>query len=190
MKKSSTQTSVHILWRRLDVPGHDACRISFEDGRWKIEGTAVCLEAGAVSCMNYHVQCDEFWRTERAVVKGWTGDKTLSLSIDRNRDGRWKINDRPADHLKGLLDIDLGFTPSTNTIAVRRMGLAVGEASPVAAAWIDTTDWELKKIEQSYKRLTETTFDYRSPDHGYHETLTVDSFGLVLDYPGLWTAER
>lgn len=190
MKKPSRQTSVQVLWRRLDVPGHDACRISLDDGRWKIGGTAVWREASAVSRMDYYVQCDELWRTERAVVKGWTGDKALSLSVNRSRDGRWAINFQPAHHLNGLIDIDLGFTPSTNTVAIRRMGLAVGEASPAAAAWIDTMDWELKKIEQSYKRLTETTFSYRAPDHGYHETLTVDPFGLVLDYPGLWTAER
>ncbi len=29
-----------ILWRRLDVPGHDACRLLRSDAGWQLEGAA------------------------------------------------------------------------------------------------------------------------------------------------------
>jgi hypothetical protein len=37
---------------------------------------------------------------------------------------------------EGCLDIDLGFSPSTNLLPIRRLTLAVGEAATVRAAWL------------------------------------------------------
>src|SRR5207244_2474062 len=35
-----------ILWRRLDTPGHDACRLERSDAGWELDGTAVFREDG------------------------------------------------------------------------------------------------------------------------------------------------
>jgi len=32
-----------VLWRRLDTPGHDVCRLEKSDAGWKLEGVAVFL---------------------------------------------------------------------------------------------------------------------------------------------------
>lgn len=86
-------------------------------------------------------------------------------------------------------DIDLGFTPATNTNALRRMELKVGQAARTTALWLDTEDWSLKPLTQTYERLSETVYRYRSPRHAYEAELSVDPFGIVLDYPGLWGIE-
>ena len=38
-----------VLWRRLDTPGHDACRLVRNDAGWQLEGTAVFREDGAMA---------------------------------------------------------------------------------------------------------------------------------------------
>ena len=88
----------------------------------------------------------------------------------------------------GLPDLDFGFTPATNTLAIRRLALAVGDDAAVTAAWLDPTDWALKPLRQTYRRTGPQTYAYASPDTGYQTTLTCNDFGVVTDYPGLWQA--
>ena len=86
------------------------------------------------------------------------------------------------------MDIDLGFTPATNTVAVRRSCLAPGASVENTAAWFDESDWTLKPLRQTYHRVTEDRYEYESPANGFKATLLLDGAGLVRDYPSLWTA--
>lgn len=57
-----------ILWRRLDRPGHDACRLIHQASGWRLEGSAAFLhENGAVASVAYEVECDREWRTRTGV---------------------------------------------------------------------------------------------------------------------------
>jgi hypothetical protein len=70
-----------VLWRRLDTPGHDACRLRpAADGR-ELEGTAVFLSDGAVACVDYQVFCDASWQSRHGRVRGWIGDTPLDLGV-------------------------------------------------------------------------------------------------------------
>lgn len=90
--------------------------------------------------------------------------------------------------LNGLPDIDLAFTPASNTNAIRRLSLSDGETADSAAVWLDTADWTIKPLPQTYRRMHAGAYHYTSPLHGYSAVLTVEGFGIVTDYPGLWAA--
>jgi putative glycolipid-binding protein len=60
-----------ILWRRLDIPGHDACRLVKRDDAWRIEGTAVYRHEAGAAALVYTLDCDREWRTREGVVNGW-----------------------------------------------------------------------------------------------------------------------
>ena len=100
--------------------------------------------------------------------------------------GRWSVNGGDDNALAGLEDIDLGFTPASNTNAIRRLNLAEGEEAESVAVWLDTEDWNVKPLRQSYCRVGGSAYDYKSPMHDYRATLLVDDFGAVREYPGLW----
>lgn len=174
-----------ILWRRIDQPGHDACRFGRLDDGWVIEGHAVFHENEAVS-LAYRLDCDASWTTRAARVVGWLGKRELDLDIRRHGDS-WTLNSKPVDIRSA--DVDLGFTPATNTNAMRRLDLAVGEEVETTALWLDTTDWTLKPLPQTYRRLSATRHAYVSPLHDFRAELETDDFGVILDYPGLWRAE-
>jgi hypothetical protein len=53
---------------------------------------------------------------------------------------------------EGLCGIDLGFTPATNLNPVRRLSLEVRQAADATAAWLDPSDWHLKRFVQQYER--------------------------------------
>lgn len=178
-----------VLWRRLDLPGHDACRIRQLGASWIIEGTAVFAEEGRASRLSYDLICNEDWSSRKAQISGWAGQREIDLTIECDGYGLWQVNERTVASVEGLLDLDLGFTPATNTNAIRRLNLGVGEGVETVAAWLDTADWTLKPLEQSYKRAEPRLYRYHSPLHDYHADLTTDAFGLIVDYPDLWTQD-
>ncbi|SDZ88582.1 putative glycolipid-binding domain-containing protein [Rubrimonas cliftonensis] len=177
-----------VLWRRLDAPGADACRISAGPDDLVLEGVAVWRENGENARMAYCVTCDRDGGSRAALVEGWVGGRDLRFEIARGPEG-WTVDGAATDAPPDALDVDLGFTPATNTVALRRMGLAVGAAGGGVAAWLDPRDWRLKPLRQRYAREAEDVYRYDSPDNGYTARLRVDEHGVVALYPELWRLE-
>jgi hypothetical protein len=86
----------------------------------------------------------------------------------------------------GCLDVDLAFTPATNILPLRRLGLAVGESREVTAAWIRFPDLSVEPLPQRYTRLDERRVRYESRGGAFTAELEVDELGLVVRYPPLW----
>jgi hypothetical protein len=84
------------------------------------------------------------------------------------------------------VDLDLGFTPATNLISVRRLRLRVGERAEVIAAWIPYPDFRLEPLRQLYHRVTATVYAYECPALSFRSRLTVAPDGFVTAYPPLW----
>jgi hypothetical protein len=190
--KSSAQRAVErfVIWRRLDVHGMDACRFLSGSEGWIISGTAIFIEDGTAARLDYEVTCGDDWGTRTASVSGWFGDTQVSHSIERTDTGGWRMNGAPVKGASGLLDIDLAFTPATNTTAIRRLDPQAGQEVETTVLWLDTADWTLKPLLQVYRRKSASVLAYASPEHGYRADVTVDDFGVVEGYPGLWVAEK
>jgi len=175
-----------ILWRRVDWPGHDACRLESDASGWQMSGRVAYRQDGVVTALSYHVEHDEDWLCRSAKVSGWAGDRTLDLVIVRQADGTWLGNSKTFDCGHDSVDIDLGFTPATNTTAIRRLKLALGQRQRCRADWLDTADWSLKPLDQCYARLSEFTYEYASPRRDFRTVLTTNEEGLVTHYPNIW----
>lgn len=182
-------TAATILWRRLDAPGHDACRLVRAAGGWRLEGTAVFRHQGEPARLGYGAECDGAWRSRRGEVRGWLGGRTVEHAIERTGAGEWTLDGAPVPGLGECLDLDLGFTPATNLLALRRLALAVGAAADAQAAWLDVAAGTLSPLPQRYQRRSETAYGYRAPRFGYAAVLEVDGDGFVRRYPDLWEAE-
>jgi hypothetical protein len=170
-----------VLWRRLDVPGHDSCRLH----GFRLEGTAVFSGPAQV---RYELTCDERWHSRRGRVHGWVGDESFDLTIER-ADTSWLLNGRPVPGLEHCLDLDYGFTPATNYTQLQRIALKVGEATDVPVAWLDVPAAQLVLLSQRYERRTETTYWYEAPYFGYAAELAMADDGFTRTYPGLWELE-
>jgi hypothetical protein len=180
------ETLASILWRRLDVEGHDCCRLRSGGDGWELQGQALFEEGGEPCGLAYRVACDGGWLTRSASVRGFLGPREIVYEIERLVDGTWTLNDVPQSQVEGLIDIDLNFTPATNLLALRRFDLAIGAGTPAAAAWLTFPEPKLIKLDQTYRRLDQTGYAYRGYD--YADTLEVSPVGFVLNYPGLWKA--
>lgn len=202
MTSGSSSPVLSALWRRLDAPGHDTCRLlRLRDGGpavagWQLEGCAVFRhEDGRPAQLQYRVHCDEGWHAQRGTVRGWVGETAIDLVIARHADGAWTLDGSVVAGLDHCVDLDLGFTPATNLFQLRRLGLAVGAAADAPAAWIDLADTaaqrraQLGELGQRYERRSEDTYWYTAQRFSYAALLTVTADGFVRSYPGLWEAE-
>ena len=174
----------HRRWRRLDVPSLEDFR---EDGR-SFEGQ-VTVDGPPAWKASYRVLFDESWVTIRAEASVRDSGGARALAIRREPSGLWFDGDREIQTCRGALDVDLGVTPSTNTSAIRRLGLSVGASAELTAAWVRFPDLVVQPLLQRYTRLGEWTFLYESLRDGvvvFHARLEVDAAGLVERYEGLF----
>jgi hypothetical protein len=91
--------------------------------------------------------------------------------------------------LQGCVDVDLGFSPSTNLLPIRRLNLAIGSRASVRAAWVRFPELTLEVLEQAYTRVGESTYLYESAGGTFRRELSVNALGFVLEYPDFWRAE-
>ena len=175
-----------FLWRRLDQPGHDSCRLLARRGGWRLTGAAVFLDAGQPCHFHYEVDASTGWRARRARVRGYLGERAVDVRIHATAAGAWRLDGHAVHGLAGCVDLDLAFTPATNLLVLRRLALEVGQGAEAPAAYLRFPELDLVRLPQSYVRVSREEYAYRSPSTGYAGTLIVQDSGAVEEYPGLF----
>ena len=180
-----------IFWRRLDGPGQDACRLEHTATGWNVTGVAEFSVAEERAEIHYLISCGFDFRTDSASLHGSLGQRAVTFEIERTKNGDgWSLNGSLVSGLEGCIDVDLGFTPATNLLPIRRLALREGDHASAPAAWLDVTRGSLHMLPQVYERRSAFTYWYEAPSVGYCALLEVSASGFVLDYPGLWRAEQ
>jgi uncharacterized protein len=139
--------------------------------------------------LTYSIVCDTRWRTRRGQVSGWLAGRAVNIRISRTSRGMWKLNGVVVPGLEACVDLDFGFTPATNLLPLRRIGLKEGEAADLPVVWLDVEDGLVSVLPQRYERRSQTSYWYEAPSADYRALLEVCPTGFVRRYPGLWEAE-
>lgn len=179
-----------IIWNRLDTPGHESARMFQIKSRWTLTGTAVFLHERQPCRLNYLLKCDSEWQTLSAKITGWVGDEVIGVDISVDSDQHWRLNKKECADVTGCMDLDLNFSPLTNTLPIRRLDLEVGQEANVRAAWLRFPSFKLKPLEQVYRRFTSSRYQYESAGGKFVSEVEVDQEGLVLHYPNFWRVEH
>jgi hypothetical protein len=178
----------HIVWHcSLLASSEHAFLLESEDG-YRLQGVTV-LPLGDLPChIDYAVAVDRQWcpRQARATITTPSGAREIVL---RSHHGEgWEVDGELASHLDGCPDVDLGWTPATNTVPIRRLGLEVGETAAITAAWVRFPELDVVASEQRYQRLAVDRWRYTSGDYDF-QLVTDPATGLVLSYgDDLWRA--
>lgn len=175
-----------VFWRRLDCPGAEYCQLRRHPDGWELSGTALVALDGHPLRAHYQVVCDAGWATRAVGVETSTGGttRTLRLTVDERR--RWWDASGELQPLRGCVDVDLGVSPSTNTLPVRRLGLEVGAAAEIGAAWVRFPELDVTRLDQRYTRLDARRYRYQSLTDGRAYAIEVDHLGLVRRYEDGW----
>jgi uncharacterized protein len=195
-----------LCWQRIDSAGIE--HVLFDDrsglyARGTVVGTAPLAYSGS-----YELLADQDWASVRLTVNVEGAGWLRSLKLERAA-GRWHATageqgdldaalmhegqaraqlpgvENP-DRLTAALDVDLGYSPLTNTLPIRRLGLrtaAAGTQQTVAVAWVLVPSLVVVPAKQTYAVVSPGTIRYSSGD--FSADLTVDGDGFVTHYPGL-----
>jgi uncharacterized protein len=181
-------TRSRILWQRLDEPGHEWCELSPTPGGLSIAGVSLVVLDGSPHRIEYAVEVDADGRTRRVSVRSrGPDDGALELAADGL--GVWTSGDQvtiDAREVPAALDVDLGFSPVTNSLPIRRLAptLDIGESAAIRVAWVLYPGLDVVLGEQWYDRLDRRRWRYRSG--AFAAELEVGEDGLVETYEGLF----
>ena len=177
-----------LTWRAHSAPRMESVRVQLSGSRIRASGRIIggqCAEHPAFSA-SYDVVTDELGATRRLSLRAQQAAGEQHLSISRDDEGYWMIEDGQNNlrsTFNGAIDVDVVLSPFFNTLPIRRLGLhADAENVEVPVAYVTLPQLAVQ----------EATLTYSSGPNGIHvlspvssATITVDTDGFVLDYPGL-----
>jgi uncharacterized protein len=184
----SALTSRALCWRRImDNNSLEYTVAQPSPAGSELAGTIIAIHDEAPLEVHYRIQCDPHWRTRAVSIEQRLGLQHSSLSLTVDTGGTWSDHREGLIHtVTGCLDVDLELTPITNSLPVHRLNLAIGQVEEIAVAWIRFPSLEIVRASQSYERLSERTYRYRSLGSGFTADIDVDEIGLTVRYQGIW----
>jgi hypothetical protein len=196
-----------LFWRRLDQAGAEQVLLDEHAGSWHAHGTMLAADPVPFAC-RYDVYTDATGATARfeATVEGPGFVRTVRME---RATGRWRVtasergnldtvlrrSGRAAAGLPGCedpgklgnaLDVDLAYSPLTNTLPVRRLGLLdakAGLSRTVEVAWVLLPSLEVVDTLQNYTVVGDGTLTFTSGS--FSANISFDNKGYVTHYPGL-----
>jgi hypothetical protein len=177
-----------LCWRRiLDDNSLEYATAQPLPGGVELAGSIVTLHSNIPLEVRYRIECDSRWRTRAVSIEQRLGLQCSTRALAVDEAGAWTEQQTgPVAGLAGCLDVDLELSPITNSLPIKRLNLAIGQMEEISAAWIRFPSLELVPARQSYERLSERTYRYRSLASGFTAEIEVDEMGLTVRYEGIW----
>jgi hypothetical protein len=190
-----------LSWNRIEAFGAELALVSADSG---LRATGWALGAAPMAyTAHYTLETDPAWRTVSLDVQTEGAGWSRSLRLARRPGAGWRVRAGEGGALAApapgaeypetfseAFDVDLGFSPLTNTLPIRRLNLLEqepGTEREITAVWVEMPSLAVIANVQRYIWLGGGQVIYRSGD--YQAELTVDPAGYVVHYPGLATAE-
>jgi uncharacterized protein len=173
-------------WRDWSGKGIEHLVLRTELNRIVAEGVVLAAAEERPFAAMYRIECDTEWRARATQARVVGDDRGIDMTSDGS--GRWRDREgalRP--ELDGAIDVDVSVTPFTNTLPIRRLRLAEGEAAEIRTVYIRLPDFTLTIDPQRYTCLARgRQYRYESLTSDFVRVIDVDSDGLVVTYPGLF----
>lgn len=139
---------------------------------------------------SYDLVTDESGATKRLSLTVTLAERERQLSIARDEENMWLVQHHTGETSRaaygGALDVDVVFSPFFNALPIRRTGLYERSESVVLpVVYVRLPELTVEEVTISYSSAPDG-IKLHSPVA--ETTVTVDSEGFILDYPGL--AER
>ena len=178
---------VVVRWRDWEGHGLEHCVCHQDTNGIVLEGVVAGTRHGAYGG-HYLVRTDADFRTREVHVQYISGPR---LHLQADGVGNWSdmIENKSLPVLQGCIDVDIGITPATNTLPIKRLKLEAHESHKIKAAYVPLPDqidgmFLPQLAEQRYTCLIpEQRYRYEGIFRDFTAELSVDTDGLVIDYP-------
>lgn len=176
-----------VAWRRLDLAaGLGLAHFSLYGRGYTVSGREVGVDDNGPWSCEFSVVLDSLWRSRSVHVDVLDRTGRRSLRMASVGSGKWFREGELQPALTSCDDVDLTVTPSTNTLPIRRLGLARGERATIDVVFITVPDLSVTRSAQLYRRDADVdglaVYRFESPELNARHRLTVDDDGIVVDY--------
>lgn len=197
--RAGVATGRFIIWTGVDDWRMEVAEIEFHRSGLRARGTQVGIDPLPYR-LDYELDAPEDYVTRTLNVtvagSGWG----RSLELVRRKDGGWRaqadergeVDLSPAGGdpapLEGARDCDLGLSPLTNLMPVRRYALHHETGShEYLMAWVAVPELTVSADRQRYEHVRPGVVRFTSLAMfaGFTAELELDEDGLALHYPGL-----
>ena len=186
MTKPAQKTLRRIVWRRiLDDHSFENCVVTSAPDGFGVAGRIIAAQDGAPLGVTYDIRCDHGWSARAVAIEQTSGDAARRLRLDRDGAG-WVVDGVPDARLDECAEPDLGLTPSTNALAIRRLKLEIGQTAEITCAWVKFPALSVEPSVQRYERLAAREFRYTNVASGFTAMVTVDALALPVSYERIW----
>src|SRR6267378_2483688 len=190
-----------IAWIKEDSLGAEFADVMIEPRRLTATGTAIG-SAPVGYRLDYKLETLSDFVTSGLLVKARGDGWSRRLDLRRTKAGKWSVRAAEKGFLalpgpggdvadfSDALDCDLGLSPLTNSMPVLRHDLLHG-GGPLdfLMAWVSVPDLSVHASRQRYTFVGPApegaVVRYESLESKFKATVTFDSDGLVVDYPGI-----
>ncbi len=184
---TSTPMNREVMWVSLDERVFEHLRLAGDNQGIQADGLIIHLDAKESCRLRYTIRCDSLWQVRIVKIQNLDlPDQFLVLESDGN--GNWKnAKGELVTSLRGCHDVDIYYSPFTNTLAIRRLALPPTESADINVVFINVPDLKVSAVRQRYAFLQQTSkgglYRYESLASGFTTELPVDFDGLVIEYP-------
>ncbi|PLX38753.1 MAG: transcriptional regulator [Hyphomicrobiales bacterium] len=175
-----------VRWDSLEAKGLEHLRIWADGETLHVESVVIGTRGGNPYGFSYRMVLGDSWRARLVEIHRTGPEPTIVMQSDGN--GNWHDGRGiPLDAITGCIDVDIAATPFTNTLPIRRLGLAAGETAEITTAYVPLPGLEPEPAQQRYTCIEPMArYRYEGLYRGFETELTVDSDGLVIEYPGIF----
>jgi hypothetical protein len=173
----------------------ESVRVQLSGNRIKAYGkiVAAATTSHPVFSASYDLVTDETGATKRLSLTITLAERERQLSIARDEEGMWLVQQHTGESSRasydGALDVDVIFSPFFNALPLRRTGIYQhSESVTVPVIYVRLPELTVEAATISYSSSGPDNPDIKVHSPVAETTITVDSDGFILDYPGL--AER
>lgn len=176
----------NILWTGREYYSLENCLVHQTKNGAEINSVIIGTYESKIYRVEYQIKVNENWETIFFELKSRHSNNTEHLKFEGDGKGNWFSNKKRVDQFNGCTDIDIPLTPFTNTLPIKRLNLEQGEKQQIPVIYFDIFERQTRTVHQKYTRLFETEYQYENVPNDFEAKITVDDFGLVLDYPALF----
>lgn len=186
-------------WIKEDPIGIEQAVLNAEKGSTRIDSFAIG-SAPLPYRVHFLLELDENWVTRSLEISSQGDGWKRHLELNRSATGIWVGESDGTGELPWIeqgveptalpahvLDVDVQYSPATNLMPVKRLGLnQTGRRETFTMAWISVPHLETYEDVQTYTILNgddSRLVGFESGDGSFKATIECDDDGVVIDYP-------
>ncbi len=168
---------VEVVWCGIASNSIERCLVEETPGGPRV----VSVVSDHFGECSYELHADALWRFRSLSLS--VAGRTLEVTYDGET---WAVDGQSRSDLDPAQEVDLAFSPVSNSLPIRRLQMAIGESASIVTAYVSVPALKVTSDPQRYTRVSRNEYLYESLDSDFRSVVTVDDFGLVMSYPGLF----